>query len=267
MNAHLLLSAVLVAQLAPVAPSVAPTPPHEIGHVRASSLCATLRGHVRPAVAAMINNDQLIGASHRGFAKMSHDISYGSDSSVQFDEYYLRQVELRLTHNLDLIDSIMKQPTNGDDSSTGTREAADLNKRLAAVLKSQKDALNLLSGTLDTEALGRMQGELSNDMKSATGQTTGQTTIQGATPGAPSFLGSAGLPTDPSSTLAVQPSSQPSIHGHNIYDTILENLDSIQVTTARQETQATAAVLASVDACKSETDDSPSPAPSQSPAP
>ena len=262
---HIIASAVFIAALLP-APS--PSPLHEIGHVHASSLCATLRGHVRPAVAAMMSDDQLIGATHRGFAKVSYDLSYGSDASVQFDQYYLRQVEDRLAHNLELIDSIMKRPTSQmDDTSADGREAADLNVRLAAVLKSQKDALNLLSGTLETEALGRMQGEISNDMKSATGQTTTQTTLQGSTPGAQSFLGTAGLPTDPSSALAVQASAQPTIHGHNIYDTILENLDTIQITTARRETQATAAVLASVDACKTGNGTTPDPEPSQSAAP
>jgi hypothetical protein len=263
MNAQLFLSALLVAQLAP-APS--PTPLREIGHVRASNLCATLRGHVRPAVAAMMSNDQLIGASHRGLTKTSQDLAYGSDTAVQFDQYYLRQVEARLIHNLDLIDSIMKKPAaDPSDASTDGREAADLDSRLAAVLKSQKDALNLLSGTLETEALGRMQGELSNDMKSATGQTTAQTTIQGSTPGAQSFLGTAGLPTDPSTVLANQPSAQPSIHGHTVYDAIIDNLDTIQLTTARRETQTTAAVLSAVDACKSESDPSPAPTASSTP--
>jgi hypothetical protein len=65
--------------------------------------------------------------------------------------------------------------------------------------------------------------------------------------------------------LANQASAQPSIHGHTIYDAILGNLDSIQVTTARRETQTTAAVLAAVDACKSDVDASPAPSASATP--
>jgi hypothetical protein len=119
---------------------------------------------------------------------------------------------------------------------------------------------------LETEALGQMQHEMSDQMNSVTGRQ-GPAPLGRATDAPVSFLGSAGLPEDlPATGLPTLASKMSTLRGHTAYDTILAALESGQLTIARREQVATASVIAAVHECHASgaPQESPSPSPSSS---
>ena len=73
-------------------------------------MCTTLRAAIAPTVAGLMKNDEIIGAGHRAFAKMSHDTAGSSSAAIDIDKLYLQQIETRLVHNLGVIDTILSDP-------------------------------------------------------------------------------------------------------------------------------------------------------------
>lgn len=257
-----LLLAAVTPLFVPATPSPSPAPLPEIGHVRSNALCTTLRQNIAPTVAGLMKNDEIIGAGHRAFFKMARDQSDTSRAAIDIDMLYLQQVETRLVHNLKVVDKLLgdKQrfptfPKNDDE-----RDAITMRSQLMAVADSQRKSLDLVSGTLQTEALGQMQHDINNQMKSAVGQAAAPAE---ATSEPVSFIGAAGLPEyTPVTGLPTTASKTSSLMGHTVYDEIAAALEGIQSTTARRETVATSAVLAAVDDCRATIAPQPSPSPS-----
>ena len=140
-----------------------------------------------------MKNDEIIGAGHRAFSKMASDSAGTSSASMDIDRLYLEQVQTRLVHNLRVIDQLLGDqkrfpavPKNDDE-----RDAMTMRSQILAVTASQRSALDLISSTLDTEAMGQMQHDLNDQMKSASGQVAPQPI---ATSDPVSFIGTAGLP-------------------------------------------------------------------------
>jgi hypothetical protein len=182
---------------------------------------------------------------------------------IDIDKLYLEQVETRLVHNLKVIDTLLSDdkhfpaaPKDGDE-----RDALIMKSQLLAVADQQRKALDLVSGTLETEALGQMQGQIDNQMKSATGQSV--------VPPAPtsdpvSFIGTAGLPEyTPVAGLPTTSNKSSTLGGHSIYDSIASALEGTQSSIARREAVATASVVNAVSSCRATI--TPSPAPSTTP--
>jgi hypothetical protein len=260
----LLFLAVAMPLLVPATPSPAPAANlPEIGRVRSTTLCTTLRTNIAPTVLGLMKNDEIIGAGHRAFAKMAHDQAGTSSGVIDIDKLYLEQVETRLVHNLKVIDTLLSDdkhfpaaPKDGDE-----RDALIMKSQLLAVADQQRKALDLVSGTLETEALGQMQGQIDNQMKSATGQSV--------VPPAPtsdpvSFIGTAGLPEyTPVAGLPTTSNKSSTLGGHSIYDSIASALEGTQSSIARREAVATASVVNAVSSCRATI--TPSPAPSTTP--
>jgi hypothetical protein len=253
----------------PLAPTPSPAPElREIGHVRTTALCAMLRDGVAPAVAGLTKNDELINAGHRAFSKMARDVSDNSSAGTTLDKMYLGQLETRLRRNLKTLNALLADRGRfPDDPSSGVAaDAVSIKSEVKSVADSQREALGLLSGVLETEALGQMQHEMSDQMNSVTGRQ-GPAPLGRATDAPVSFLGSAGLPEDlPATGLPTLASKMSTLRGHTAYDTILAALESGQLTIARREQVATASVIAAVHECHASgaPQESPSPSPSSS---
>jgi hypothetical protein len=265
MNGMLFLAA-LAPLFVPATPTPAPVLP-EIGRVRSNAMCTTLRQNIAPTVAGLMKNDEIIGAGHRAFAKMARDQSGASSAAMDIDKLYLEQVEARLVHNLALIDRLLGDqsrfpaaPKNDDE-----RDALAMRSQLQAVAESQKKALDLVSGTLETEMLGQMQNELSGQMKSSVGQPAPQTA---AASDPASFIGAAGLPEyAPASGVPTEAQKQSTLGGHSAFDQAAAALEVTQGTTARREQVATSSVINAVSDCRASVGPATSPAPAASPTP
>jgi hypothetical protein len=258
------------AALAPLFVPATPTPPPvlpEIGRVRSNALCTTLRQNIAPTIAGLMKNDEIIGAGHRAFAKMSHDQAGTSSAAIDIDKLYLEQVETRLVHNLEVVDRLLgdqkrfpAEPKNDDE-----RDALVMRAQLQAVASSQRKALDLVSGTLETESLGQMQHEMSDQMRNATGQAT---PMPNPTSDPVSFIGAAGLPEyTPVAGLPTTASKQSTLVGHTVYDEINVALEGTQTVTARREQVATSAVISAVGECRASAAPADSPSPNASPTP
>ncbi len=260
----LLILAAVAPLFVPATPTPSPLP--EIGRVRSNVLCTTLRQNIAPTILGLMKNDEIIGAGHRAFLKMGHDQAGYSSASIEIDKLYLEQVETRLVHNLQVIDRLLgdekrfpSSPRTADD-----RDAIALKSQLVSVADQQRRALDLISGTLETESLGQMQHDIDNSMQSAVGQT-GPQPQTAATAGPNTFIGSAGLPDySPVSGLPTTASKNSDLAGHTVYDSIAAALEGTQGTIARREQLATSAVLSAVSDCRASV--APSPVPSVSPA-
>jgi len=235
----------------------------EIGRVRSNVLCTALRQNIAPTIVGLMKNDEIIGAGHRAFAKMARDQAGTSSGSIDIDKLYLEQVETRLVHNLKIVDTLLGDQKHfpADPKTDDDRDAVAMKSQLAAVAESQRKALDLISGTLETESLGEMQHDISNQMKSATGQAG---PLPAATSDPVSFIGSAGLPEyTPVAGLPTTASKTSTLGGHTVYDTIAAALEDTQGTIAQREKVATSSVITAVGECRA----SAAPQPSASPSP
>jgi hypothetical protein len=264
MNGFLFLAA-LAPLFVPATPTPAPVLP-EIGRVRSNALCTTLRQNIAPTIVGLMKNDELISAGHRAFAKMSHDQAGTSSAAMNINLLYLEQVETRLVHNLGVVDRLLgdekrfpQTPRTDDD-----KDAVAMRSQLEAVAASQRKALDLVSGTLETESLGQMQHEMNDQMRNATGN--GATPMPDPTGDAVSFIGSAGLPEyTPVAGLPTEASKQSKLIGHTVYDQINTVLEGTQSVTARREQVATTSVITAVGQCRAAAGPPDSPSPSAGP--
>ena len=258
-----LLLAVIAPLFVPATPTPSPAALPEIGRVRSNALCTTLRQNIAPTILGLMKNDEIIGAGHRAFNKMARDSAGTSGASIDIDKLYLEQVETRLVHNLGVIDRMLGDakrfpatPITDDDHAANAMKS-----QLLAVAEQQRKALDLVSGTLETESLGQMQHELNGQMQGATGQAAPPAP---ATPDPITFIGSAGLPDySPVPGLPTTSSKMSTLGGHTVYDVIAASLENTQGTIAQREGIATSAVLSAVSECRA----AASPAPAVSPTP
>jgi hypothetical protein len=265
MNGFLFLAA-LTPLLVPATPTPAPVLP-EIGRVHSNALCTTLRQNIAPTIAGLMKNDEIISAGHRAFSKMSHDGAGTSSAAIDIDKLYLEQVETRLVHNLGVIDRLLSDQKRFPDAprSDDERDALVMRSQLQAVAASQHKALDLVSGTLETESLGQMEHEMSDQMRNATGLAL---PLPNPTADPVSFIGAAGLPDyAPAPSLPTEATKQSMLIGHSIYDQINTALEGTQSVTARRERVATSSVIGAVSDCRAAGAPPSSPAPSPSAAP
>lgn len=259
----LLVLAAIAPLFVPASPTPSPAAPlPEIGRVRSTTLCTTLRQNIAPTILGLMKNDEIIGAGHRAFAKMAHDASGSSSAAIDIDKLYLEQIETRLVHNLQVIDKLL-----GDDKrfpasprTDDERAAVVLKTQLLAVADPQRKALDLVSGTLETESLGQMQHEFDKQMQSATAQDNAP--MAAATSDPTSFIGTAGLPDySPVAGLPTTASKTSTLSGHTVYDTIGASLEETQGTIARREQAASSAVIDAVGSCRAASAPEPTPSP------
>jgi hypothetical protein len=257
-----LLLTTMTPLLAQVLPAPAPTAAlPEIGRVRSNALCTTLRSNISPTIMGLMKNDEIIGAGHRAFSKMGRDQSGNSSAAIDIDKLYLEQVETRLVHNLGVVDKMLGDPKRfpAKPITNDDRDATMMKSQLLAVADQQRKALDLVSGTLETESLGQMQNDINNQMKSSTGNPA---PLPAATSDPVSFIGAAGLPDyTPVAGLPTTASKTSTLGGHTVYDEIAAALEVTQGAIARNEQVAAASVITAVNECRASVEAQPSPSP------
>ncbi|MFZ1018929.1 MAG: hypothetical protein WAN39_13770 [Candidatus Cybelea sp.] len=148
----------LLAVVAAVAVAT-PAPLKEIGHVRATALCAALRGHVAPVVAGLRVNDRIIAQSEIAMSKVHFDALVdpsgnsaigGAGDASEMDDFQMNALVTAMTANLAKVDALLAdQHVFVPKENTDDERALNVAKaRLEAVLTEQRRLLALLGATL-----------------------------------------------------------------------------------------------------------------------
>lgn len=258
----MLIFAPFIVAAAVTAAVPAPSPLPVIGRVRSKGFCSAVRENVAPALLGLMKSDEIVGAGHRAFAKMRSDAIAQSPQALDMDRIYLDRVARATAHNLIVVDKMLaderrfpRKPATDDE-----RFADDVKARLLAVRDAQRRALDVISGTLETEALGRMKSERDTQMDASLAAKPSR----GSTADPNAFIDVAGLNL-PSPVSALDPRTlnvSSGIPGRTAYDRILGTLETRQAEIARVEAPAATTVTAAALACR---DEAASPAPSPSP--
>jgi hypothetical protein len=162
----MILAAALAAQFAltgqtPPQPSPQPSPLKEIIDVKSRALCSALRDNVAISLAGLISNDANIDVGRKAVTKMAADQIKGSTAG-KMDALVGENVVGSIVHNLVLIDQKLNDPQRfpADPKTDDERLATQVKAQLQAIEDAQKLQLNVLNGTIETDALNAMQHEL-----------------------------------------------------------------------------------------------------------
>jgi hypothetical protein len=196
-----------VSPAAATAPAPAPTPLKTITHVRSSPLCTGLRRAIGPAVGKVLQNDGYIARSRPMFKDFVSNSTLGSKAGVDMDVMHMEGLISPLVQNTQAIqrylnDPILKRRALSDQD----KQLIEMRQHLLAVLDQQKQALDLISGFVDTQQLGELQAAGHEYDKAIQGSDQGGnghsptavSTPVGAPTTAPNDLLNAGLPSSPS---------------------------------------------------------------------
>lgn len=145
--------------LAAVAAVATPAPLKEIGHVRATALCAALRDHVAPVVAGLRVNDRLIAQSEIAMSKVHFDALVdpsgnsaigGAGDASEMDDFQMNVLVTAMAANLAKVDALLAdQHVFAPKESTDDERALNVAKgRLEAVVSEQRRLLDVLGATL-----------------------------------------------------------------------------------------------------------------------
>lgn len=163
-----LIAALVLGALAPasaaVVPAPSPTPLKEIAHVKSSMFCSALKRNIGPAIGAVLQNDRMIAASKPLFANYytasataTKDFRAGKDLDVARMESLITP----MVANVSSIERLLDQPGAfpAVARTAEDRKMLAMRDQLRSVLAQQKNALNLISGFVDTQQLGELQQE------------------------------------------------------------------------------------------------------------
>jgi len=158
------LGALIVLSLVPApaqtaaVPTATATPLKTIKHVYATRLCTGLRRSIGPAVRDVLQNDRAIAISRPLFQDYVKSSSTGSQGAVDMDVMRMEKLIGPLVSNTQAIekylnDSIYPSKPQSDQD----RQLLQMRAHLADVLAQQKQALDLVSGFVDTQQLGQLR--------------------------------------------------------------------------------------------------------------
>ncbi len=186
------------------APSAAPVL-QEIGRVRSRTpLCSTLREAVAPSILALLKSDAVFAAGHQTFVTMGKHQLERSRTQLEFDRIQLDHQVVAVVQNLKAVDTLLADTKRFPKVATtdDERRALAIKAQLQQVAKAQNSALNVISGTLETDRLGQMQHERPTKIEAAIGPENGHSNQPGTAATDPdlgpvSFLDSAGVAQSP----------------------------------------------------------------------
>jgi hypothetical protein len=172
---------VLAALLAPPTPvpTLPPLPPSihlpkataaplkEIVHIVSSPLCGHLKKVVAPAIDNLRKNDQLIAKSKPllgDFAK--HHRLNDSQPAQDLDVARLESLVGPLVKNIEQTEKLLSDESvfPADPQDESQQNVADMRVELLRVLAQQNDALNFISGFVDTQQLASIQSAGSEEL-------------------------------------------------------------------------------------------------------
>src|ERR1700682_200823 len=154
-------------------PSPAPAPAvlQEIGRVRSRTpLCSTLREAVAPSILALLKSDTVLAAGHQTFLTMGRHEIERSRGRLEMDRLQLDREVVAIVRNLQTVATLLGDAKRFPKvaATDDERRALAIKGQLEAVARAQNDALNVISGTLETDRLGQMQHDFPSKINAAT---------------------------------------------------------------------------------------------------
>ena len=265
-RAHVAAAIAAACVLTAQAPASVPTTLPEIGRTHSKGLCTTVRDSVAPMVLGLMKSDEIVGAGHRALLKMSQDQRTGSREALDLDQVYLHRVSDAMAHNLVIIDKLLRDEKRFPKkaASDDDRIAQLLKEQIQAVADRQRRALNTLSGSLDTEDLGRMQNEFPGGISSINSTTGPKGALQNGPRGpdaSGSFIGAAGLTMPQYMTMEPRTLGSSNTAGHTAWDRLANVIETQQASIAGAEQQLSPTVIAISVACRNELSPAATPSP------
>ncbi len=149
----MLLAIVLAATVIPQpAPSSTPL---TIMTVKASPVCDTLHQSVAPAIVAFRTDDYHFEIGATELLNASYYESVSSYGKVGLEMMRLETEEDQLAQNIIKIDTLLADPRFANSHNA---QLAAIKQQLEAVLQYQKNALNVISGTVESYGNGLLGG-------------------------------------------------------------------------------------------------------------
>lgn len=276
--------AALVALSAGPAPAVAaaPTPaatPHlkTISHVFAKRLCTGLRRSIAPAVGHVLQNDRAMALSRPLFQSFVKNSSTGSQGATDMDVMHLERLIDPMVKNTEAIEKLLNDTVFPRKAqSEEDKQLLAMRAHLEEVLAEQKHALDLISGFVDTQNMGELQGagheydsqiSSSNTVHGGNAQVaqnaTGGNTPQTSPTNAPANILNAGLSqqNDPARKQDPRFLNTGSVVGYNPLSAFDQQMDFYQQQIAVPESKVSAAIFKAIPECGGSVPAQPSPAP------
>ena len=266
----------LLLVLASPLPAPSPGALIEIGRVRSRApLCTTLREAVAPSLLALMRGDTALAAGHDRFVLMGRHEVMRSRGQLQLDRLVLDQQIGAVVRNLRAIDTLLADPKRfpAKPVTDDDRRALEIKAQLQAVARAQNHALNVISGTVETDRLGEMQTEFNHKMQAAVSASSPGSASAGnpSTSGDPdlgpvSFLNAAGVQQSPNTTDAQQASGAAarsatgsSVFGHTLYDGMAGELSARRLPIDGLERTVSSTIVDAAQRCTAEPAPSPTP--------
>lgn len=147
---------VLAAALA--TPSPAATPPKTITHLHVSPLCTGLRQNIGPAIGKVLDNDKAIAASRPLLRSYVKNVATSS-ARKDLDVSRLERLIGPLVQNTNAIEKLLADPYVFPKVpiSDSDKQLLAIRAYLQQVVAQQKNALDVISGFVNTEQLGDLQ--------------------------------------------------------------------------------------------------------------
>ncbi len=253
----------LAAALASNSPQSNSTPAaalKEIGRVRTTAFCTTLREGIAPTLAGLIVNDTVLDKGPATFAKMGRDaVIDRSVVSLRMDEIRLEGIIDAMVRNFAVIDKLTNDRGRfpADPKSEDGRALEQLRIQLVAVSDAQRVALNLMGNVLDAEQRGDLMsegpGKLAQMLGAASPMAQGGSSKPSPfspKPFGAGHLADSGLPASPGDPIDYSAIGVPTLLGSSPYKTIVGAIVEDQRSIAESEKTASAGVLAAVAQCK-----------------
>lgn len=245
---------------AATAPAPAPSPLKTITHIHSSPLCTGLRRAIGPAIGKVLQNDGYIARSRPMFQDYVQNSALGSKAGVDMDVMHMEGLISPLVQNTQAIERYLNDPIlKRRATSDSDKQLLEMRAHLLAILQQQKNALDLISGFVDTQQMGELQASGHEYDKALNGAEQGTRTQQAsanATPGAaptapPNSLLNAGLPTSPSDSRNIDPryTNSDSTIGYNPLKVFDQQVGVYQQAIGVSENAAAKAVIKAVPQC------------------
>lgn len=244
---------------AATAPAPAPTPLKTITHLHSSPLCTGLRRAIGPAIGKVLQNDGYIARSRPMFQDYVQNTALGSKSGVDMDVMHMETLIGPLVQNTQAIERYLNDPILQRRAKTDSdKQLLEMRRHLLAVLDQQKQALDLISGFVDTQQLGELQasGHEYDSAINGSGSGKGSNPNAAATPGTspttpPNDLLNAGLPSTAADPKTNDPryKNSDSVLGYNPLKVFDQQVGLYQQTIGQSENLAAKAVVKAVPEC------------------
>ncbi|MFN2449704.1 MAG: hypothetical protein ABR508_07920 [Candidatus Baltobacteraceae bacterium] len=236
-----------------------PTPLKTIKHVYSNSrMCMGLRRSIGPAVGKVLQNDKTIATSRPMLQDFVASASLGSEGGKDMAVARLERLVGPLVKGTQNIEALLNDPIYPRKAQNDNdKQLLQMRTQLAQVLAKQKNALDLISGFIDTEQLGQLQAaghqyDAAVNSNSSPNAAANRPVARATT--APAEILNAGVNTaanDPAGTMKNDPryANTNNAIGYNPLNMFDQQMLAYQAEIAQGEAAATFSILKAVPQC------------------